>query len=805
MTGLAAFLDLRQAASETRVGDGGLDLCAALTDALEAAVVELAGAAPSASTVAVCALGGFGRREQCLQSDVDLMVLHGGGPAVDATAAAVFRPLWDAGLRVGHSVRTPAEAEEAARDRLETLTTLLSARLIAGDDGLFADMMRRLTDVVAGKPLAPALAAAERERRTRHPYPVMAANVKDGRGALRTLHGLQWERRRATLLGLTGPAATEAESAALAALLTIRNALHAVTRRPHDVFSPELRQPVARWVGRHPRVVAAMLTRALATGDQIVADTWPDALIDADPLRTFRSRLATRIRSRFGSAAQTPGTSPLGIALDAVARPGPVAFSDDDRAAISAAPPAWTAADRSAFVRLIAAGHRGRAAFDLLERMGWVDMAMPEWAIVRAAPQLAPFHDHPVDSHLWRTVDEMRAIVEGTDPWLTAVAEEVGSTEELYLAAFLHDIGKGRGSDHSKAGAAVAATFLRRAGFGPATSAAVVHAVRHHLLLANLAFRRDIGRPETIDDAVDTLGTLRRLQVLYLLTVADLRATGTAMWNDWKATLLRNLFVACAARLGGDAPATPPGQLDISSFVAAAARHEPRLVEEHLAALPAEYRLVFDPETVAWHLDLVARRNGGIVLGTRPAELATEAVVVAPDQPGLLAAVAATFAAHGIDVLEAHLFTREDAVAIDRFLVRRDRTGDVVSDDVWERVRRDLEAVLRGELDVRGRVAERARAYAGESAAAVPVEITVGEDPATRATTVTVRCSDRVGRFAQIMDVLHEQECDVQHAKLDVRGRQVVDTFLVRRNGHPLRGHADRKELAAAIAATLET
>jgi [protein-PII] uridylyltransferase len=155
-------------------------------------------------------------------------------------------------------------------------------------------------------------------------------------------------------------------------------------------------------------------------------------------------------------------------------------------------------------------------------------------------------------------------------------------------------------------------------------------------------------------------------------------------------------------------------------------------------------------------------------------------------------------------VLEAHLFTRDDGIVIDRFVARRYHTGDLVSGELWDRVRGDLEAVLDGRLDVSARVADRVRSYARPDKAPIPVEVRVAEESATRHTVVSVRCGDRIGRLAQIVIALRDSGCDVHYAKLDVRGRNVVDTFLVRRDGHPLRRAEDRAALAAEVTAALD-
>ena len=807
MSPVGQFLEFRDAAQAERFGDGGPTLCDALTDTLDRVVVELYTEAPQDVPFALVALGGYGRREQCLHSDVDLMLLHAGGDVEDA-AAEVFRPLWDAGLKVGHSVRTVPEAIDAARQRFDTLTSLLSARLVAGEADLYSELAVRLAKVVAGKPLAPLLGAAERERRDLEPYPVMAANLKEGRGGLRTFQGLKWERRRAALLGIEPTPIGEGETEAFATLLTIRNALHAVNGRAHDTFSVGLREPVARWMGKHPEIVAGMLVKALHEGDRLADRAWPDLqATTGDPLGSFRKRLAGTIKSRFRSEVQvSDANSALTVAVAAAGRPGALRFTRSEIEVVESSDASWHAADRAAFVQLIGSGERGRSAFSMLDRLGWVDRVFPEWVLIRGAPQLAPFHDHPVDSHLWRCTDEMGTLLRSGDDLARSIAEEIGSPEELYLAAFFHDIGKRRGGDHAKIGADLTVSFCRRAGFGPATTAAVAHAVRHHLLLADVAFRRDIGRDEVIDEVIDAVGTLRRLQVLYLLTIADARATGSSMWTDWKASLLRTLYIRCAARFGaaesgGDVVAAH--EPDLEPFTTAAEDHEPRMVEEHLAAMPNEYSATTSPADVAWHLDALKTWSRGAEIHVKDVGSGHRVVVVADDRAGFLFAVASVFAANGIDVFEARLFTRDDGIVVDTFQVAGDTGDGTVPDRRWDRIRADLAAVLSGDLDLADRVAERARAYR-RSGPAVPVRVTVADEPATGHTVVRVRCADRIGRLAQIVGALTEAGCEIHYAKLDVRGDELIDSFLVRRDGHPIRDEAQRAAVGTAVSAAVE-
>ena len=252
-------------------------MCEALTASLDETVSALV--VPGATPMAVVALGGYGRGELSLYSDVDLMLLHDVGDAA-AAAADLFRPLWDAKLRVGHSVRTVREASDAARERFDTQTTLLTSRLVAGSEVLFEQLMAAVTRVTRARPLRRYLVDAERNRRAVAPYRLMAVDIKTGRGGLRALQGFEWERRRQELIGKFSSQHQQEEAQALEILLQVRNALHAVTGKAHDVFSPELREPVARWLGRDTFETAGDLVAAMQSIDRLAERKWPEILED---------------------------------------------------------------------------------------------------------------------------------------------------------------------------------------------------------------------------------------------------------------------------------------------------------------------------------------------------------------------------------------------------------------------------------------------------------------------------------------------------------------------------------------------
>ncbi len=710
--------------------------------------------------MSVVALGGYGRGELSPFSDVDLMLLHAGGDP-SAAASELFRPLWDARLRVGHSVRTVREASEAARQRFDTQTTLLTSRLVSGSEELFDQLMEAVTRVTRARPLRSYLVEAERERRVEAPYRLMSVDLKTGRGGLRVLQGFGWERRRQELIGRFSSQHEQEEDHALEILLQVRNALHIIAGRAHDVFSADLREPVARWLGRDTFETAERLIAAMQTIDRLAERAWPEVL------EARSVPVARRAWSRITGSSES------------IRSDSPPTIGDIDR--------------------ILEAGERGRAAFDSLWEQGHLADVLPEWGIVANLPQLEPFHQHPVAAHLWRTVSEMQRILAEDGP-LRGVGLDLDRPRLLRLAAFLHDIGKGHGGEHARVGAGIAAAFAERVGLGAETTNLLVNAVRHHLLLPMTATRRDFEDPAVIDEVVTDVGSLQQLQVLYLLTIADSRATGPSMWNDWKASLLKMLFLKCAVRFDDEVEVDEGGAT--RQEVLASSGEAAEDMQAHLDAMPADYLRAFPAEDALWHLELIHDLAGASNLAVRGEAPFETAVVVGPSIPGFRRIVAAVFAANGVDVLEARMFGRSDGIVVDSFRVRDDRAGGVIPGERWTRVRDDLRAGLLGRIDTDDRVAVRAAAYATADASRPKPGVEISTDPATGDRVLTVKCSDRIGRLAEILGVLEDFGLEIRLAKLDSREGEVIDTFHV--GPGPSMAGRESADLGQQIAATLK-
>ena len=760
---LATFLEARADRSERASAHAGIEVCHALTDLLDAALRELAGEAPAFALVAV---GGYGRRAQSRHSDVDVMLL------VEGEAGEALRslyPLWDAGLKVGHSVRTVAQAMTAVRENLETLTALLDTRLVAGNPALYEQFIRERRGSVRGLRKRMRAEIAERRvvLRDREPWQLLAVDVKNSRGGLRDIHAIHWlAAAEAIAEGAETPPLPPDLAAAHEHLLRTRNAVHALADRPTDVYRPDQADLVGHWLG----VDSLEWGRALYAAMRVV-----DAAIE-ERLAVAPSRVWLPWR-RGTSAAPAPGVA--GVA------------DGDDLGRLRAA--------------LRTAGPGG--ALDPLPHSPALDRLLPEWEVLRARPHIAPFHIHPVDVHVMRAVAEGRRVMEVDeyDSGTARVAREFGDPDEVLLAALLHDIGKGHGGDHSDVGALITERFVARAALPPDVGLRLINAVRMHLLLPNVATRRDIADPAVIEETARRIGDARTLRMLYLLSVADARASGPNVWSQWKAQLMRAFYLRLLAILASEAPDAASPTIE---RVAATLRDRfpAEVVHAHLAGMGADYLLSTPANLVGDHLGLIAEaaRNGGTAARHDRLGALDRLTIVTPDRPGLIQTIAGTLAGHNANVLGGVAHTRDDGVAIEVWHVS-DSLGVGIDDRRWERILQAVPAALAGEFKIDERLAEVRASYPAPPLANVPTIVHVDNTASRDYTILEVSTADRRGLLYGVTRLLHERGIDIHLAKVDTIGPEVVDAFYIRReNGRRIDDPDEIERLRRAVLDVLE-
>ncbi|MER5933406.1 [protein-PII] uridylyltransferase [Streptomyces sp. NPDC002054] len=781
----AARLGLLQ--EEARPGASRRSALAGLTDGWLSGLFAAAAAESGVRGAALVAVGGYGRAELSPRSDLDLLLLHDGkaDPAkLSRLADRLWYPVWDLGIALDHSVRTPAEARKTAGEDLKVQLGLLDARPVAGDLGLLAGLR---TSVLAdwrnqAPRRLPELHSLCRDRAERFGELrfLLEPDLKEARGGLRDVAAL-----RAVAASWLADAPREGLAEARRRLLDARDALHLVTGRAGDRLSLQEQDQVAARMGL---LDADALLREVYEAARVVAYagdvTWREVG------RVLRARSARpRLRGLLGSRVAGPAErAPLAegvveqdgeVVLALAARPErdpvlplrlgaaaaqaglPVSLHAVRRLAAQTGPlpVPWPAEAREQLLTLLGAGEPTVPVWEALEAEGLISRLLPDWERVRCRPQRNPVHTWTVDRHLIETA--VRA---------SAMTRRVGRPDLLLMAALLHDIGKGWPGDHSVAGQTIARDVAVRVGFDPADAAVLATLVRHHLLLIDTATRRDLDDPATLRSVADAVGTPGTLELLHALTEADALATGPAAWSAWRGSLVADLVRRVAAVLDG-APAAP-------SVPAQPGAEQERLAVEALRT----------GEPV---LTLHARQEADAV--------GVELAVAVPDQPGVLPAVAGVLALHRLTVRAADLRSVELPDRLGEVLVLRWRVAaEYGSLPEAARLRADLVRALDGSLDVPAKLADREAAYPRRRGVVPPPpRVTVVPEVSSLATVLEVRAPDAVGLLHRIGRALESGGVRVRSAHVSTLGANAVDTVYV--------VDADGKPLPPAAAATLAT
>jgi [protein-PII] uridylyltransferase len=782
----------------------------ALADAVDDALTEAFRGLGRTDDVALVALGSYGRRELCPGSDVDVLLVHDlrgrkHADTVRGMTEQLWYPLWDAGFVTGHGARTVKESIALAGEDMDALTSLLDVRLIAGAAELAADLQQRARELAARKRarVLTVLSSGVDYRRQRPGAiaEMLEPDLKEGGGGLRDVQSLEWA---GWVLGAPGGSATLVDRGLITEpdlarietgrelLLDIRVALHRVTGSRSDRLALQEQDAVAAQL---EFADADVLVHDLASAAReiawIAAEVWSGVRDTYDGSRASKPDRALAdgvwIRdSRVHIDTEPDGSVPALRTIEAAcaAAEHELAF---DRASLArmrhTSEPTWDVWQRAGFVRLLRYGALAVPVFEALDHEGVLARVLPEWEHVRSRPQRNAYHRYTVDRHLLEAVAQCAKLLDaGEAPrgsgWEhdvdAVVARACRRPELLLLGALLHDLAKGMDGDHSELGELTAARLMRRMGFDSEAREILPWLVRNHLVMADVATRRDLSDASVADNlAALCSGDAERLRLLYLLTIGDSKATGPAAWSPSKAALVRDLFVKAATAIErGEARLVAD---DRRRALAEALGAE--TADAFLARMPDQYVLAFDVDTMRAHESLLRAPH---VVRCETLDAGHVAVtVVADDRPGLLATLAGALAVTGLDVIEASLFGTSDRQALDVFQ-SVDPFGRV-ADDGGSRVTRTIERALAGELDLASRVDERRRAYAAIGPQGAPdVRVEIDIDESDTDTVVEVHADDDVGLLYRLACVFNELGLDVRIAKVATLGRRVVDVFYVR-------------------------
>jgi [protein-PII] uridylyltransferase len=769
---------------------------AELVDAALASLFEAAApAGDRAARMALAALGGYGRATLAPASDIDLVLLHDGTDmdAVAAVADVVLYPLWDAGFDVGHAVRTPAEAEQEARTRLDTFTSELDVRHLAGDDGLTDETSSRVTAIARADPgaFAAQLRAAARDRRERYGSAahLLEPELKEGAGGLRDIETVGWLERaigdRLEAADLLRASERQALDAAEEFITRVRAALHIETGRRTDKLLLDHQPAIARLLGfqDEPRLISVDgLMRAVFQHARQVSYIG-DAVFDR-----YLGERATGSPTAVGRAVDTPDQVLEALAATAEAGEIPSLWLLDRLESASLPEQIdWTVATGDAFLRILRTGQVGVAALDALDRLGFLVRFIPEWAEVRCRPQRDPYHRFTVDAHLTEALAAMVRILESSDTddrMEREAVREVAHRDGLLLGAFLHDIGKIGEGGHVGVGKRIAEEVLGRMKLPAQTKELAGFMVTEHLLLPDTATRRDLSDEDLILGVAARIGSAQRLAALYLLAKADAEATGPSAWTSWRQTLIRELVGKVQRAFDRGEMGTELAEQLTERIGRLRDLLEGELegeVEHFVLRMPRGYFLTVEPERAARHFSTISPPLGATEVRTASAsgtQAGTyELLVVAEDRPGLLSWIAGALSLAGLSILTAQVFTTDDGAAIDLFEVEGAWEPEV-GEERWRTFRRTLRGTLEGTVSIARRVEEKRRHYPLPRTAS-PVTVAVDNAASDFFTVIEIGAPDRIGLLYDITSALADLQLDVHLAKVATYTGRVVDTFYV--------------------------
>jgi [protein-PII] uridylyltransferase len=728
---------------------------------------------------ALIATGGYAGGVLCPGSDIDVILLHPpktSDAQVREVAEGLWYPLWDGGIKLSQGVHTSKSMLNLASDDLETATTILRIRCLAGDQKIVHQLQADALEQWRRKPtmwLQRLHESAQlRWARLGDVASLLEPDLKDGRGGLRDHDMMRWALavdRPEVAEALEGPWEDLAGPAEM--LLATRCELHRATGRFVNTLLLQDQDRVAEAMG-YVDADALMLNVASAAhsiewaterfwrridrfgkrSSKSSAKQLPDhvvgvTLIDDEAQLTVDAEVdeqsfVFRMAAAAAHAGFPIGARSLRMMASRGTEPGEV----------------WSERTRRAFLSLLGAGQPMVHAIEALERYDLFSRFLPEWRSVRSLPQRNAFHTYTVDRHLLQTVANAAELMRG-----------VARPDLLLVGALLHDIGKGSPGDHTEVGIDMVEVIAPRMGFGPDDTAIIRSLVENHLLLSETATRRDLSDPRTAAIVADAVGDLTRLELLVALTEADSRATGPAAWSSWKATLIDELVKAVTSSMRGETRTVDSTPLD---------RRFSHLVDQ----VQAGGGVLIEHETVG-EFEMVR--------------------IASTDRRGLFSLIAGTLALHGLDVVGAEAFTGLDGTAIDEFTILRSNA----SSPNWSKMASDLRGVLSGDVDIDARLEQRMkqqyRSRRALAAAPPRFEVLISNDASETSTMIDVRAPDAPATLYRLSHALAGAGYDIRSAKVATLGHEVVDVFYVQcPDGQvPPRDHDEvRAQLTAALA-----
>jgi len=703
--------------------------------------------------IAIAAVGGYGRGELFPGSDLDIVFLHKDSLSEDSVAAfvnAVLYPLWDRSMSIDHSVRTRSQTRDAARADIRVATGLLDIRYIVGDRELFENVQRDAREdwqfYFKNHYASLVASLAERHQRAGDLAYLLEPDLKESKGGLRDAAAL-----RAIASAGVVDIALDRISNAESILSSVREELHLSTSRSKDKLLFQEQDKVASLLKYRN---ADELMGAVALSARSIAYLLDFTLHRFEKTFLAKKTLFGRKESKHEIGKNVflerdevvmnfeNGDSDVGLRASALAAQRGLPLSLDScvelaqqiKNANASIPNPWPRSTRENLITLIGAGASMVPVWEALDQEEIIFSWLPEWRAVRSLPQRNALHRHTVDRHMVETAVHAAALT-----------RRVHRPDLLLFAALFHDIGKGTDVDHSQRGEELIIPLARRIGFSENDVSTVALLVRHHLLLAATATRRDLDDPATIASVIAVIPDLQTLELLHALSIADGEATGKAAWSEWKAGLVADLVKRVKNAMTG-------------SLVA----QQPEVSQSQLA--------------------IAEKGELWVAISNRGNEYEIE--IIAPDRPGLLSVVSGVLNVSRLDVRSARTKTIASSAIMRWIVVAHPHAQEPTT----EKLRRDLEDALIDASKIEKKIAERIEAYAQQSAIPVPpLEIEIFDDAATDATVIEIRSHDRLALLFTIGSAITRCQIDIKSAIVTTLGAEAIDTLYVTEfSGEPL-------------------
>lgn len=818
-----------------RNGASGQDVVASLTaftDAMVTKVFEFACLDIESHPCAMLALGGYGRAEMNPYSDVDLMFYV---PASERDNFAemserVLYLLWDLGYCVGHCLRTRRECLDIASEDLSAYTAMLDTRFVCGSAILYEEFRTKVLKPLMHRSTRTFIKAkmeenAQRLQRYGSSVYILEPNIKEGEGGLRDLHTVMWickvtykvhDLRGLLIKGVISERRYNEFVESLDYLWRIRNELHYLSERKNDQLHFDKQEKIAAFLGYRPNKTGLAVEQfmqdyyAAASKVEHISSTMIAAAEESlrpqmrharymqrrnldqfffvlrGELYAFRSDLfeadPTLIMRTFWLCQRHEVK--LSLSLKSMIRENQHRINDRMRRSSKMS---------GVFLDILRYKKHVYAILEQMHHLLFLNYFIPEFKRIYCRVQHDAYHIYTVDMHTLFAVKEICRLWDGEyrekKPLLTKLAQDIDKPELLILAVLLHDIGKGQGGQHAQKGAKTIPTIARRMRLTKESSQRLQFIVAHHLEMSYISQRRDINDEYQIEHFANTMQASENLNILYLLTFADIKAVGPSSWTEWKGFLLQQLYEKTYTRI-------ERGNFEQESR-SEKIRNRKRAVVTLLKDEFSEKRIrdclrFFSTRHLMAHYsnELAAQIRVILNRGTKPLSMQisfnpelkfSEVIIVTLDVPGLFTTIAGVMAGHGINILEAQIFTLRNGMAVDILQVDSRSHGSTCDED-WDEIEHDLTWYLQERGDLSDFVKQRRKSMQFAELKAtpeVPPLVSLNNDVSADYTVIDITTKDTVGLLYSINDTLNRLGLYIGVAKITTQGEQAGDTFYV--------------------------